>query len=154
VPRRRAAQRRQPSGDDAERGQDEPQTKRHDLAQTETISLVPPSSNFHTVLRLFFHSDHWILPLRADVDALLSAFEQRWAARTGEEGPVQIMKTLWSETGWKWVLLLGCPEGPLRREWGQTVVRAFVGAFFCTLCAADPLSRRRGLTSDGKLSEC
>ncbi|BGO92272.1 hypothetical protein JCM10020v2_003933 [Rhodotorula toruloides] len=100
--------------------------KRHKLAQTDTLPLVPPSSNFHTVLRLFFHSDHWVLPLRADVDGLLSGFEQRWASRTGEESPMQVMRKLWSEMGWKWVLLLGCPEGPLRRGWGQTVVRAFV----------------------------
>ncbi|KAL7342712.1 hypothetical protein BJY59DRAFT_535855 [Rhodotorula toruloides] len=39
---------------------------------------------------------------------------------------MQVMRKLWSEMGWKWVLLLGCPEGPLRRGWGQTVVRAFV----------------------------
>ncbi|BGP25441.1 hypothetical protein JCM10295v2_004366 [Rhodotorula toruloides] len=126
TPARRAAQRRQPSGNDDERAQDEPMPKRHELEQTDTLSLVPPSSNFHTVLRLFFHSDHWVLPLRTDVNALLSAFEQRWATRTNEESPMQVMKALWSEMGWKWVLLLGCPEGPLRREWGQTVVKAFV----------------------------
>ncbi|EGU12030.1 putative modular polyketide synthase [Rhodotorula toruloides ATCC 204091] len=126
APPRRAAQRRQPSQDDAAPQQDEPGPKRHELAQTDTISLVPPSSNFHTVLRLFFHSDHWVLPLRADVDALLSGFEQRWASRMGEESPMQVIKALWSEMGWKWVLLLGCPEGPLRRGWGQTVVRVFV----------------------------
>ncbi|KAJ8293368.1 Laccase-1 [Rhodotorula toruloides] len=131
VPARRAAQRRQPSEDGAAPQQEEPQQeetqpKRHELAQTDTLPLVPPSSNFHTVLRLFFHSDHWVLPLRADVDALLSAFEQRWASRTGEESPMQVIRELWSEMGWKWVSLLGCPEGPLRRGWGQTVVRAFV----------------------------
>ncbi|BGP32936.1 hypothetical protein JCM10296v2_004722 [Rhodotorula toruloides] len=126
VPARRAARRRRPSEDNAAPEQEEPQPKRHELAQTDTLSLVPPSSNFHTVLRLFFHSDHWVLPLRADVDALLSAFKQRWASRTGDESPMQTLKALWSEMGWKWVLLLGCPEGPLRRGWGQTVVRAFV----------------------------
>ncbi|BGP00341.1 hypothetical protein JCM10021v2_004023 [Rhodotorula toruloides] len=126
VPPRRAAQRRQPSEDNAAPQQEAPQPKRHELAQTDTLSLVPPSSNFHTVLRLFFHSDHCVFPLRADIDALLSGFEQRWASRMGEKSSMQVMKALWSEMGWKWVLLLGCPEGPLRRGWGQTVVRAFV----------------------------
>ncbi|KAL7336512.1 hypothetical protein BJY59DRAFT_638087, partial [Rhodotorula toruloides] len=126
VPTRRAAQRRQPSADIAAPEHGEVRPERHELEQTGTLPLVPPSSNFHTVLRLFFHSDHWVLPLRADVDALLLGFDQRWASRTGEESPMQVMRKLWSEMGWKWVLLLGCPEGPLRRGWGQTVVRAFV----------------------------
>ncbi|KAK4334753.1 LOW QUALITY PROTEIN: Ribonuclease E [Rhodotorula toruloides] len=117
---------RTPSEDNAAPQQEAPQPKRHELAQTDTLSLVPPSSNFHTVLRLFFHSDHCVFPLRADIDALLSGFEQRWASRMGEKSSMQVMKALWSEMGWKWVLLLGCPEGPLRRGWGQTVVRAFV----------------------------
>lgn len=100
---------------------------------------------------LFFASEEWINPLRADVEALLSTFQRDWrngggvgevssledgengaSTSSGGEGnrlsPFETFKRCWNGLGWSKVLLLGCPEGPFRGRWGEGVVRAFVGA--------------------------
>ncbi|GAA5936342.1 hypothetical protein JCM3775_006470 [Rhodotorula graminis] len=75
---------------------------------------------------LFFLSDAWIPPLRADVDALLGAFAEGYPAAP-RYSPCEVMRRLWEGMGWKWVHLLGVPQnGTMRGPWGDSVVRAFL----------------------------
>jgi hypothetical protein len=94
------------------------------VPNTASLALGPSHSAGACVRRLFFDSREWVAPLRADVAALLAAFEARY---DGQRSPIELMKQLWTETGWKWVLLLGCPGGKIRLDWGNSVARAFLG---------------------------
>lgn len=94
------------------------------VPNTASLALGASHSAGACVRRLFFDSREWVAPLRADVAALLAAFEGRY---DGQQSPLELMKQLWTETGWKWVLLLGCPAGKIRLDWGNSVARAFLG---------------------------
>ncbi|GAA5874070.1 hypothetical protein JCM3774_001598 [Rhodotorula dairenensis] len=93
------------------------------VPNTASLALAASRTAGACVRRLFFDSREWVTPLRADVAALLSAFEARY---DGTQSPLELMKRLWGETGWKWVMLLGCPEGRVRLDWGNSVARAFL----------------------------
>lgn len=94
------------------------------VPNTTSLALGPSHSAGACVRRLFFDSREWVTPLRADVAALLADFEARYDS---QHSPIELMKLLWTETGWKWVLLLGCPAGKIRLDWGNSVARAFLG---------------------------
>lgn len=94
------------------------------VPNTVSLALGPSHSAGACVRRLFFDSREWVTPLRADVAALLAEFEARYDS---QHSPIELMKLLWTETGWKWVLLLGCPAGKIRLDWGNSVARAFLG---------------------------
>ncbi|KWU42426.1 hypothetical protein RHOSPDRAFT_36036 [Rhodotorula sp. JG-1b] len=93
------------------------------VPNTTSLALGPSHSAGACVRRLFFDSREWVTPLRADVAALLADFEARYDS---QHSPIELMKLLWTETGWKWVLLLGCPAGKIRLDWGNSVARAFL----------------------------
>ncbi|BGP56053.1 hypothetical protein JCM8202v2_003662 [Rhodotorula sphaerocarpa] len=90
---------------------------------TPTLSLAPSHTAGISVRRVFFESREWVAPLRADVAALLALFEECY---TAAQSPLELMKQLWNETGWKWVSLLGCPEGKIRLDWADSTVKAFL----------------------------
>lgn len=66
------------------------------------------------------------------MDALLTAFEQAWRAereRGGSRSPFELFRELWEEQGWGKLHLTGILEGPMRKPWGEAVVRGFTGKF-------------------------
>ena len=99
------------------------------LAGTASLPLGASSQPGYCLSTpLFFLSDAWIPPLRADVDALLAAFAEGYPAAP-RYSPCEVMRRLWEGLGWKWVHLLGVPQnGAMRGPWGDSVVRAFLGA--------------------------
>lgn len=101
------------------------------VPDTVSLALTASQTAGACIRRLFFDSREWVTPLRADVAALLAAFEAKY---DGTQSPIELMKQLWGETGWKWVLLLGCPEGKVRLDWGNSIARAFLGAYRNTAC--------------------
>ncbi|BGP40960.1 hypothetical protein JCM10449v2_004925 [Rhodotorula kratochvilovae] len=100
------------------------------LVGTPALPLGPSHpAGYCLVKGLFFHSDAWVPPLRADVAALVARFEEGYPAERDKRGesPMQCMKRLWVEGGWQWLHLLGVPQdGPLRAPWGDSIVRAFL----------------------------
>lgn len=106
---------------------------------------------------LFFKSESWISVLRADVSALLDAFVVTYSLgggigetghasekgkeketvllgeggswELGEESPFQLFKRLWVAMGWSRVHLLGVADGPMRKPWGESILRSFLGKY-------------------------
>lgn len=108
----------------------------------ETLPLLPSHPvGLCVQTRLFFASEHFVGPLRADVDDLLARFEAVWTSRharvddsdvaeanaTSDGGPHEVFRAVWDELGWTHVHLLGTLDGPMRVPWGTSVLRAFIG---------------------------
>ncbi|GAA6021788.1 hypothetical protein JCM10207_002059 [Rhodosporidiobolus poonsookiae] len=121
------------------------------IADTPTVHLLPSEERggYAVNADVYFASEPWITPLRADVDALLCAFAEQWEASSSayasadptaaststtaaedeqlaQESPFEVFKRVWVELGWSAIHLLGVPDGPLRSKWGDSVLRAFV----------------------------
>ncbi|GAA5852937.1 hypothetical protein JCM8547_004741 [Rhodosporidiobolus lusitaniae] len=116
------------------------------VPSSSTVHLDPSHSPGYALhANLFFTSDEWIGALRKDVDALLSVFARAWAAnlreRQGEEAneglgedgrqdrpfsPFEVFKGCWIKLGWSRIHLVGAPEGPWKKRWGEGVLRAFL----------------------------
>lgn len=117
------------------------------LVGTPSLHLAPSSQpGYCLASSLFFLSEAWVPALRADVEALLCAFEAAWGgggggggagARAEGSSPCEVMRRLWESMGWKWLHLLGVPQdGAMRAPWGDSVVRAFVGQSSLPRCLA------------------
>ncbi|GAA6051082.1 hypothetical protein JCM3770_004703 [Rhodotorula araucariae] len=100
------------------------------LPGTPALPLGPSHPpGYCLVTGLFFNSDAWVPPLRADAAALVARFEKGYPAERDarSESPLEYMKRIWTEDGWQWLHLLGVPQnGPLRAPWGDSIVRAFL----------------------------
>lgn len=96
--------------------------------ETVTLSLtIPPGDTLSR--KLYYVSESWISILYSDIDALLTAFTDKWTNRIGGEdelSPFEVFRLVWVELGWAKVHLLGVLDGPLRRDWTESVLRAFL----------------------------
>lgn len=105
-------------------------TKNSSLHASHPTLPVLPGYKVGFILQtsLFFASEQWVRPLQADVDDLVQSFVEAWTTRSHPpKSPFEVFRQSWERLGWTHVHLLGVADGPIRRPWGLSVLRAFIG---------------------------
>lgn len=103
-----------------------------------TIKLAPSTLPGECIQRkLYYCSDSWTNLVHHDVDALLRGFSEVYqeqfvdAVYQGKKfkSPFEVFKSKYIELGWSNVHLLGVMDGPMRKDWCESVMKAFLREF-------------------------
>ncbi|KAG8862977.1 hypothetical protein FRB96_000397 [Tulasnella sp. 330] len=94
------------------------------------IQLAPAPSQGRgatalALLPIYYSSESFVEPLRADVSALLNTFASNFSKGASLPFPFTLFKTIWKENGWNF-MHLKCTESKSRVAFLETVFRVFI----------------------------